>query len=226
MSGLPGGRYLPRKEQLHSDERLLWRGKPAMAPFILPGLVSLLITLIPILYVTQNTMAKWQMPRAGMIFVLFPVILLVGLLMSGLLLRLLASINSEYVITNQRVFIRSGAIIPDTKFIDLNKIQGVFVNTGPFDAHFGTGTITIVASEYAYGKRPRLASIREPYKVQQLLEEALALINAVPSITSTSSFVQRCPQCGKESAADIYFCPTCGAGLTKEAPSARVVRGE
>jgi len=90
--------------------------------------------------------------------------------------------NTEYMITNQRVIIQTGAIGLDTRFVELDKIQETYVDVGFIDKAFGTGTVIVTtAGEYgyvdrhgrAYRLRPSLASLREPYEVQKLLQEAM-----------------------------------------------------
>jgi uncharacterized membrane protein YdbT with pleckstrin-like domain len=95
--------------------------------------------------------------------------------------------NTEYLITDQRVITQTGAIGLDTRYLDLDKIQEVYVQVGFIDRMFGTGTIFAVTAGQVYvGRggpfdrsidrfmRPSLAALKEPYEVQNILQEAIA----------------------------------------------------
>lgn len=90
--------------------------------------------------------------------------------------------NMEYMITDQRIITQTGAIGLDTRFVDFDKIQEVYVQVGFIDKMFGTGTLLVTtAGEYAYvdshrgvvSMRPNLAAVEEPYELQKLLQEAV-----------------------------------------------------
>ena len=98
----------------------------------------------------------------------------------------LAYKNTEYLISDQRLITQTGAIGIDTRFVDLEKIQEVYVRIGVFDRLFGTGSImaSTAGQVYigmpqgsgwggAYGIRPSLSALKEPYEVQKLLQEAI-----------------------------------------------------
>jgi len=77
----------------------------------------------------------------------------------------------------------------DTRFVDFDKIQEVYVKIGVIDRLFGTGSLyamTAGSSNFGpqsgpygygfggmYGFRPSLAALEEPYQVQKLLQEAV-----------------------------------------------------
>jgi hypothetical protein len=90
------------------------------------------------------------------------------------------------MITNKRVISQSGAIGLDTRFVDLEKIQEVYVKIGFVDKFSNTGSIYAVTAgqsfmgmRQSWGSaghimiRPSISSIPEPYKVQKILEEAI-----------------------------------------------------
>jgi len=92
---------------------------------------------------------------------------------------LMACKNTEYMITDQRVITQTGAIGLDTRFIDFDKIQEVYVEVGFIDKMLGTGSVHAVTAGYVYVGRggasmlPTLAALKEPYAVQKLLQEAI-----------------------------------------------------
>jgi uncharacterized membrane protein YdbT with pleckstrin-like domain len=90
------------------------------------------------------------------------------------------------MITDQRVITQTGAIGLDTRFVEFDKIQEVYVQVGFIDKMFGAGTLYVAtagftgfvpAGRYGYGGaqdlRPSLAALKEPYEVQKLLQEAI-----------------------------------------------------
>jgi len=86
------------------------------------------------------------------------------------------------VITNQRIIAQTGAIGIDTRFVELNKIQEVYVTVGWLDKLYGTGSIVAVTagfvpvgapSPYNPLLRPALKAVSHPYEVQKLLQEAI-----------------------------------------------------
>ncbi len=94
--------------------------------------------------------------------------------------------NTEYIITDKRLITQTGAVGLDTRFVDFDKIQEVYVKIGIADRLFGTGSLYAMtagfsgfgpAGSYGYGGmqgfRPNLAALREPYEVQKLLQEAI-----------------------------------------------------
>lgn len=77
---------------------------------------------------------------------------------------------------------QTGAIWIDTRFVELNKIQEVYVAVGWLDKLYGTGSIVAVtagfvpvgaSSPYIPLLRPALKAVSHPYEVQKLLQEAI-----------------------------------------------------
>jgi uncharacterized membrane protein YdbT with pleckstrin-like domain len=123
------------------------------------------------------------------IFTLFglPFVLVgVGLTFGPFLLQWMRYNNTEYMITDKRLITQTGAIGLDTRFVDLEKIQEVYVQIGIIDKLFGTGTLVAMTAGFSgffpagrrgygsmYGMRPSFSALREPYQVQKLLQEAM-----------------------------------------------------
>jgi len=221
------GSNLPHRSRLRSGEKVIWRGKPVLAPFVVPSFVSIPFGLVPMFFALQwmsvTSQAPWPFTLAGFIPLLFAVFSF-----GQPLLRLIAYKNTEYLITDQRIIIRSGTIGLDTRSIELDRVREVIVNVGAVDGLFRTGTLRIVTTgynhgyshRYAYGGYeysglPGPASLKEPYEVQQLLQNTLALKKVLPSAESNAIPGRRCPKCGGEVSGDVYFCPSCGASLAK-----------
>lgn len=176
--------------QIRPNEKVLWQGKPIMKAFIFSsgifpatifGLFFLIVFLVFVL-------PSWFFGGDPMLwlpllpFLLFPLAMIFG----PLIWSLLAYKNTEYLISDQRLITQTGAIGLDTRFVDLEKIQEVYVRIGILDKLFGTGSIMASTAGQGYmgmpqgsgcggthGIRPSLSALKEPYEVQKLLQEAI-----------------------------------------------------
>jgi uncharacterized membrane protein YdbT with pleckstrin-like domain len=177
-------------KQLRSNEKVLWQGKPVLTPFVLAhnlfpfvfGLFFMAFSLLFFILPMASTSAPLEV-------VLFPLIFFfIGFAFAfGMpIWSFLAFRNTEYLISDQRLITQTGAIGIDTRFVDLEKIQEVYVRIGVVDRLFGTGSIFAVTAGQVYVgwqqgpgwggsfiARPSLASLKEPYEVQKLLQEAI-----------------------------------------------------
>lgn len=181
-------------KHLRANEKVLWSGKPVKKAFILPALGSIPFGLF---FLGFFIFWMWGAASAGALdfFTLFglPFLLIgFGITIGPSVWQLMKYRNTEYMITNQRVITQTGAIGLDTRFVDFDKIQEVYVQVGLMDKLFGTGTVYALTAgftgfvptgRYGYGGmqglRPNLSALKEPYEVQKLLQEAIA--NAKPA---------------------------------------------
>ncbi len=175
---------------LKTDEKILWSGKPEKKAFVLPALASIPFGLFFLAFaifwiLTASSAGPDFFTFMGLPFVLVGIVITVG----PFLWQLLRHRNTEYVITDKRIITQTGAIGLDTRFVDFDKIQEVYVKIGVIDRLFGTGSLyamTAGSSNFGpqsgpygygfggmYGFRPSLAALKEPYQVQKLLQEAV-----------------------------------------------------
>ncbi len=178
---------------LESDEQVVWNGKPQRAPFVLPvlGFVPFgLFFLAFVVFFFFNAVAAGA-PDFFLFPVTFFVLISVGIIFVPIIWQLLRYRNTQYLITNKRIITQTGAIGMDTRFVDFDKIQEVYVTIGVADRLFGTGSLYAMTAgsggfgpmqgPYGYGfgrgsfgfQRPSLAALKEPYEVQKLLQEAV-----------------------------------------------------
>lgn len=171
---------------LKSNERVLWSGKPVKAAFIATGLVAIPFGLI---FLGFSLFWIWGAASAGAGFFAFfglPFVLIgFGVTFGPTIWQLLRYRNTEYAITDQRVITQTGAIGLDTRFVDFDKIQEVYVKIGFADKLFGAGSVYVLtagSNVFGYrgrsgygsgGMRPSLGALREPYKVHKILQEAI-----------------------------------------------------
>ncbi len=176
---------------LNPDERILWNGKPVKKAFVLPALGSvpfgLFFIAFFILFFWGTVFTAAPPPFA--IFASVFMLIGVGITVGPLVWQLLGYRNTEYMITDRRIITQTGAIGLDTRFVDFDKIQEIYVKVGFFDRLFGTGSVYAMTAgsagfgptmgSYGYGFggsylfRPSLAALKEPYQVQQLLQKAV-----------------------------------------------------
>jgi len=196
---LTGEVFLSKLDKLlNANEKVLWSGKPVKKAFILPALGSIPFGLF---FLGFFIFWLWGASSAGApaFFTLFglPFILVgFGITFDPSVWQLMRYRNTEYMITDKRIITQTGAIGLDTRFVDFDKIQEVYVKIGIFDRLFGTGTLYAMTAgfssfgpsgSYGYGYggmhgfRPSLAALKEPYQVQKLLQEAIENSGATKS---------------------------------------------
>jgi len=168
-------------KHLRADEKVLWSGRPVKMPFILPSLATIPFGLI---FMGFAIFWMWGAASAGAPgpFTLFglPFVLIgLGLTVGPSIWQLMRYKNTEYIITDQRIITQTGAIGLDTRFVDFDKIQEVYVQVGFIDKMFGTGTVYAITAGFVFvdrggaSMRPSLAAVKEPYEVQKLLQETV-----------------------------------------------------
>lgn len=167
---------------LREGERVLWTGKPVVTPFIFKGL---LVMPLGLLFLGLAILSIWGSASLGgrgflSLFDLFYVFIGLGIVFGPLTAQVMRYRNTEYMITDQRIVTQTGAIGLDTRFVELDRIQEVYVNVGFVDKIFGTGSVAAVTAGFVFvgtprlgGARPSLTALRDPYRVHQLLQEAL-----------------------------------------------------
>lgn len=171
---------------LRQDEKILWSGKPEIIPFIFSRYAGLslfgFIWLIFILLMITSMPITSAQPFPFMFFIAFFILFGLCIALAPLLVEILRYRNTEYAITNQRIIAQTGVIGLDTRFVELDKIQEVYVTVGLLDKIYGTGSIIAVTAGYVpvetpsrYGMlvRPAFRAVKNPYEVQRLLQEAM-----------------------------------------------------
>ena len=176
--------------QLRSNETILWKGKPVLKSLCFAGLNIRLIFFPLVCLFTLFVYATITRVGPPFLFYLYALIFFCGppfaIAFAKPISVALAHRNTEYVITNQRVIIQTGRLKINTRFIDVEKIQEVIINFGLVDKIFGTGSIYYDTASISsvwnqlFGRssggynnmRPNLIALKEPYKIQKLLQEA------------------------------------------------------
>ena len=172
---------------LNPGEEIVWSGKPIRKAFILPGLASIPFGLI---FLGFSLFLMWgaftaEAPDFVALFVLPFVLAGVALMFGPTILQLMRYNNTQYVITDKRLITQTGAIGLDTRFVDFDKIQEVYVHIGLIDRLLGTGTLIAMTAGFSFfptgkhgygsmhGLRPSFSALKKPYEIQKLLQEAM-----------------------------------------------------
>jgi len=181
--GKEGVSYLSRLDKhLNAHEKVLWSGKPVKVPFLFLSITFGLFVGIIVLtmgfvmyYITSTAPPRAVSPEVPLLFFLIAAIPGFGLIVGIPLWQFMRYRNTEYLITDQRIITQTGAIGLDMRFVDLDKVQEVYVKVGLTDRIFGTGSVIAVTAGYVYVgmHRPSLVALREPYKVQKLFQETV-----------------------------------------------------
>jgi len=177
-------------KQLHSSEEILWKGKPVLVPFVFSGyqIIPFLIGVLFVVVSVTQLIIPITLFGATTEFIVFTLIFSsIGFAFAfgTPIIFFFSYRNTEYVLTNQRLITQTGALGLDTRFVDFKKIQEVSVQVGFVDSLFKTGnvfaeTASVVpvgyvqmGGQYSYIIKPSLKAIKEPYKVQLLLQTAM-----------------------------------------------------
>ena len=176
---------------LHSDENIIWQGKPVFKAFVFAGhnialfVFGLIFMSFPLIFF----LITLQSGAPLFIFNLIPLLFIFvgfGIFFGTPISSAFAHRNTEYAITNKRLIIQTGAIGLKTRFIDFEKIQEVNIKVGLMDKIFGTGGIyadtasSVRGWNYYSGSgrgynvmRPDFVALKDPYKVHNILQEAM-----------------------------------------------------
>jgi len=170
-------------KRLRRGERVIWRGKPVKLAFLFSGSASIgWLLIIPSLFIVWwSVIAFVGLPS---FFTLSSALITTLLAISVPSWQIMRYRNTEYMITNQRVITQTGAIGLDTRFVDLDKVQEVYVQVGLIDKRFRTGSVFVVTAGFSgfvpvaptrqgILVRPSFEALREPYEVQRILQEAM-----------------------------------------------------
>jgi hypothetical protein len=151
------------------NEKVIWHSKPQKTVYVLPALGFILFALIFasffsfLLYSANPSEILWIIPIGiGSVIGLIPTVW-----------QLRKSPKVEYMITNQRLLIKSGAKKDDVWFTDLSRLKESLVKKGLVDRLFGTGKIYPITPEYPYAPKLRtysIAGMNRQKKVYNIVE--------------------------------------------------------
>lgn len=165
---------------LRMDEQILWYGKPVFGSFVLHlgnmwGFVFVGFIIIMGIMGAFSAIPLVGMPYGFGFIVMLQIIVGLSLLMGPIIRNALAYNNTLYLITDRRILIQTGAIGIDTRIVEFDKIQEIYVTIDFMDKIFGTGSIRISTAagwpEQAYV--PTLIALNNPYQIHSILQNAI-----------------------------------------------------
>ncbi|MEM2341888.1 MAG: PH domain-containing protein [Candidatus Bathyarchaeia archaeon] len=165
---------------LRRDEQILWYGKPVFGSFVLHlgnmwGFVFVGSIIIAGIIGAFSVVPPATMPYGFGFIVALQIIVGLLMLFGPIVRNILAYNNTLYLITDRRVLIQTGAIGIDTRIIEFDRIQEIYVTIDFVDKIFGTGSIRISTAagwpEQAYV--PTLTALNNPYQIHSILQNAI-----------------------------------------------------
>ncbi|MDY6778677.1 MAG: PH domain-containing protein [Candidatus Nanohaloarchaea archaeon] len=114
-------------------------------------------------------------------------------------------VNTDYVITTEAVYRRSGVISRSVKKIGFDKIQNVSFSQGAFGTYFGYGTVAI-STAGSSGTEMSFGYVENPQSVQERLSGQIKQQKG----EGTTGRIDTCPECGHQLEEDWLACPACG----------------
>ncbi|MDO4789327.1 MAG: PH domain-containing protein [Johnsonella sp.] len=172
------------ERMIEQDESVLWSGKPDKLIYSIGSPFFYIFALI------------WGAVDTGFIFLfmlagegavegpptvfLIPFFILhmtpVWIAILGPIYRFFSSSKVEYLLTNKRIYIKSGLIGADIRSLELYEVQNLSVDVGLLEKMRGAGTILLTANAHNSSRnssspwKNKLLHISDPYEVYKLIQ--------------------------------------------------------
>lgn len=169
---------------IEQNEKILWRGKPDKliysigSPFFY--IFAFIWGLVDIGFISLFLLAGEGSFDGPPKFFLLPFFMLhmtpVWIAIIGPIYRFFASSKVEYLLTDKRIYIKSGLIGADIRSLELYEVQNLSVDVGLLEKMRGTGTVLLTANANngsRNGSSPwknKLLHIKDPYEVYKLIQ--------------------------------------------------------
>lgn len=170
---------------IEQDEKILWSGKPDKliysvgSPFFY--IFALIWGIVDIGFITLFLLAGegggFDGPPKLILIPFFVVHMTpVWIAIIGPIYRFFASSKVEYLLTNKRIYIKSGLIGADIRSLELYEVQNLSVDVGLLEKMRGAGTVLLTANarnSSRNGSSPwknKLLHIKDPYEVYKLIQ--------------------------------------------------------
>lgn len=159
------------KNILDPNEQVIWSGKPDKKAFMLPAFGGIFFALFFLGITSIFLMTGMPLIESPAVITIPVAIALVVVLP---LWQYRKTPHSAYMITNQRLIIKSGVTEQDVWFANLEKIEDTVVKIGIVDKILGTGKLYPITAEYPYEPKPRAyteGGMYRPKKVFNIPEQ-------------------------------------------------------
>jgi hypothetical protein len=159
------------KNILDPNEQAIWSGKPDKKAFMLPAFGGIFFALFFLGITSIFLMAGVPFLESPAVFTIpLAIVLIIGLP----LWQYKKLPHSAYMITNQRLMIKSGVTEHDVWFTELDNIKDTIVKIGLVDKILGTGKTYPITRAYPYEPKPRAytkGGMYRPIKVFNIAEQ-------------------------------------------------------
>ena len=172
--------YLPQAFQAirDKDEKILWAGQPARAPFLVSGIPFLIFGCLWFSFdyfgFIRHMGGKSGIPLGFAIpFFALHLIPFWGSLLNMLRLLLVVG-NTYYAVTPKRLMMRSGFWGTDFTSIDFDQVANLEVSVNPIENASGVGSIRFYArAPFMNGRAilARFVGVTNPYDVFKLVKQ-------------------------------------------------------
>ena len=165
-------------EILRAEETVLWRDRPVKATVLLQAFGGVPFALVFGAF-------AFLMLYSGMPLLGFPIVLLAvacGLVIVPPIWILMKVPSTEYMVTNQRLLIKSGITKYDLWFNEHGNIKDILVKIGIIDKILGTGKLYPITPEYPYAPKLRAYSKGGMYRLKKVSNLTTGAIDEIPEI--------------------------------------------
>lgn len=167
------------KNILDPNEQVVWSGKPDKKAFILPAFGGIFFAAGFLGITSIFLMAGWP-------FLLSPAVITIPVAIALIIVPPLWQYrkmpHSEYMITNQRLIIKSGVTEEDVWFTELDNIKDTFVKTGLVDKLLGTGKLYPITPAYPYEPKRRAYTKGGAYRPTRVFNIVEQKYEEIPEI--------------------------------------------
>jgi hypothetical protein len=164
---------------LDPNEQIIWSGKPDKKAFILPAFGGVFFA-AAFLGITSIFL------MTGMPFLLSPAVITIPVAIALIIVPPIWQYrkmpHSAYVITNQRLIIKSGVTEEDVWFADLDNIKDTFVKIGLVDKLLGTGKLYPITPAYPYEPKTRAYTKGGAYRPTRVFNIVEQKYEEIPEI--------------------------------------------
>lgn len=154
-------------------ERVIWEGKPALAPYMVRRMVLLLL-FAPFLgfFLIPTFFVVFEFDFSPSLF-LIPFLFFISFLILSVVLSLVSHSVTYYGLTNKRIVIQKGIIGRDFTMIEFRKLTHVEVNVSAVEKLFAPDTGSLKLHTAGTGSQtsqpPILESVKRPYELFKIV---------------------------------------------------------
>ncbi|TRO51539.1 PH domain-containing protein [Candidatus Bathyarchaeota archaeon] len=162
------------------NEEIIWSGKPNRKAFLLSSVLWSVAIAAFFLGITSLFLLSGTPLLSSPAIISIP--FAIGLMVGFPIWQYRKTPHTEYMITNQRLIIKSGITKQDVWFTELDEIKDAIVKIGLLDKILGTGKLYPITATYPYepkGYRFTEGGMYKPIKVYNIAEKKIDEITEI-----------------------------------------------